>query len=62
MAQDWLPRARTEQLAMARNWISIINAPVNPPNWGIPPAQITAFVTVFDAADAALLRIQSDTE
>jgi hypothetical protein len=47
---------------MARNWISIITAPVNPPNWGIPAAQITAFITVFDAAQAALLRVQSDTE
>jgi hypothetical protein len=32
---------------MARNRISIINAPVDPPDWGIPAAQITAFVTVF---------------
>jgi hypothetical protein len=47
---------------MARNWISVINPPQNPPNWGIPAAQITAFITVFDAARTALPKVQSDTE
>jgi hypothetical protein len=47
---------------MARNWISTINPPQNPPNWGIPPAQITEFVTVFDAAQTAFLKASSDTE
>ncbi|MDR2739877.1 MAG: hypothetical protein LBB68_08620, partial [Treponema sp.] len=61
MSTDWLPESRSGQLSMARNWISIINAPVDPPNWGIPPARITSFVTVFDTADAALLKVQSDT-
>jgi hypothetical protein len=47
---------------MARNWISIINAPGTTPPWGIPAAQVTAFVTLFDTAEAALLRVQSDAE
>jgi hypothetical protein len=47
---------------MARNWISIINAPGTTPPWGIPPAQVTEFVTLFDAAEAALLKASSDTE
>jgi hypothetical protein len=47
---------------MARNWISIINAPVDPPDWGIPPAQITDLITLFDAAQDILLKAQSDTE
>ncbi|MDR2739933.1 MAG: hypothetical protein LBB68_08920 [Treponema sp.] len=62
MSTDWLPASRTEQLATARNWISIINAPVDPPDWGIPPAKITAFITIVDTAEAALLRVQSDSE
>jgi hypothetical protein len=47
---------------MARNWISIINAPVDPPNWGIPPASITELITLFDAAQDIFLKIQSETE
>jgi hypothetical protein len=47
---------------MARNWISIINPPQNPPNWGIPPAQITEFVTLFDAAQDILLKASSESE
>jgi hypothetical protein len=47
---------------MARNWISIINAPVDPPDWGIPAAKITELITLFDAAEAMFLRVQSDIE
>jgi hypothetical protein len=47
---------------MARNWISIIHAPQNPPDWGIPDAQITEFVTLFNTAQTALLKAQSETE
>jgi hypothetical protein len=47
---------------MARNWISIINAPGTTPPWGIPPAQVTKFVTLFDAAQAVLLKASSESE
>jgi hypothetical protein len=33
MSQDWLPGTRTGQLAMIRNWISVINAPGTTPLW-----------------------------
>jgi hypothetical protein len=47
---------------MARNWISIINNPVSPPNWGIPPVQMTEFVTLYDTADTVLQKAENDTE
>jgi hypothetical protein len=36
--------------------------PVSPPDWGIPAAEITAFVTLFDAAQTILLKASSETE
>jgi hypothetical protein len=47
---------------MARNWVSIINPPVSPPDWGIPPAEITGFVALYDTAQAALEKTQNDAE
>jgi hypothetical protein len=47
---------------MARNWISIINSPQNPPDWGIPPAQITELVTLFDEAQAVFLKASNEAE
>jgi hypothetical protein len=59
---DWLPGSRTGQLAMARNWISIIHAPGTTPPWGIPQAEVTEFVSIFNDAQAALLKAQSEAE
>jgi undecaprenyl pyrophosphate phosphatase UppP len=42
MATNWLPKSSSGQLSMARNWISIVNAPQNPPDRDIPSAEITA--------------------
>ena len=36
--QDWLPRSRTEQLAMARNWLNILETKAAA--WGVPPATV----------------------
>jgi hypothetical protein len=47
---------------MARNWISIINAPVDPPDWGIPAAQITELITLFDTAQDIFLKASSGSE
>jgi hypothetical protein len=47
---------------MARNWISIINSPVSPPNWGIPPAEMTEFVTLHDTAQTILQKAENDAE
>jgi hypothetical protein len=59
---DWLPSRREDQLAMARNWISIVNAPGTTPPWGIPPAQITELITLFDAAQDILLKASNESE
>jgi hypothetical protein len=47
---------------MARNWISIITPPQNPPDWGIPPEQSAKLVSLFDGAQAVFQKAQSDTE
>jgi hypothetical protein len=62
MSTDWLPHSREAQLAMARNWISIVHAPQNPPDWGIPAAQITELITLFEAAQVILMKASSETE
>jgi hypothetical protein len=47
---------------MARNWISIVNPPVSPPDWGIPPAQITDLVTIHSTAQIILEKAENDAE
>jgi hypothetical protein len=62
MSNDWRPGGREAQLSMTRNWISVLQDPQYPPNWGIPPNEVMELVTLFDAAQAALIKAQSDTE
>jgi hypothetical protein len=47
---------------MARNWISIVNPPQTPPDWGIPAAQITELVALFNTAQYILLQASSESE
>jgi hypothetical protein len=48
---DWLPGKRAEQLAMAKNWVTV--AGVNKTAWNIPPAEISELGDLeADAADA----------
>jgi len=49
---DWLPWGRTEQLAMAKNWLNILETKA--PAWGIPPATVENLDNLTAAAAAAL--------
>ena len=52
MAQDWLPRPRTEQLAMAKNWNDTLT--VKAAAWGIPTATVDNLESLTAAAIGAL--------
>jgi alpha-beta hydrolase superfamily lysophospholipase len=60
MSTDWLSHSREAQLAMARNWTSVIPQKVSA--WAIPSAQLTELVSFFNTAQAALLKAQSDAD
>ena len=52
MSNDWLPSSRTEQLAMSRNWLSIL--PDKAAAWGIPTATVQNLDDLTAAANEAL--------
>jgi hypothetical protein len=58
---DWLPNPRTEQLAMARNWIAKLTAEKRTA-WGIPQDEFIELGTLFAAAQEALTRAQDDAQ
>jgi hypothetical protein len=57
----WLPGAREARLSIARNRISIVHAPQDPPGRGIPAARITERISLYDGAQAALRKARSGT-
>ena len=50
--RDWLPSSRTEQLAMARNWLNILETKAAA--WGIPLATVETLATLTADAITAL--------
>jgi hypothetical protein len=56
---DWLPRSRTEQLAMADDWISVCAAKLT--GWNIPGPALTELTALRDAAAAALETARNET-
>jgi hypothetical protein len=57
--KDWLPKSRTGQQAMARDWQSV--AGTKAAAWGIPAAVLTELGTLITAADAALTTARNET-
>jgi hypothetical protein len=62
---DWFPTRRELQLAMAQNWLTILNPNPGPPPppptppWNIPPEEVTELQTLTDAAQTMLALAQS---
>jgi hypothetical protein len=56
---DWLPTTRDGQLAMTRDWNSVMAA--NAAAWGIPAAVLTELDALFLAAESALETAQNET-
>jgi hypothetical protein len=56
---DWMPGTRTGQLAMARDWISVIGT--NAAAWGVPADVLTGLSAVTEAANTALSTARNET-
>ena len=57
--RDWLPASREGQLAMARDWKSVMTA--HAAEWNIPAAVLTEFDALVQAAESALETAQNET-
>ena len=58
---DWLPRSRTDLLAMCRNWIAYLIEALRLA-WGIPETEFTELVNLYNAAEALLVKTQDEAE
>jgi hypothetical protein len=54
---NWLPGRRENQLAMAKNWLTVLGTQAD--TWNIPAAEVTEFQTLTTAAATALDAAQS---
>ena len=59
MSTDWLPGTREGQLAMARDWKSVMTA--HAAEWNIPAAVLTEFDGLLQAAESALETALNET-
>jgi hypothetical protein len=60
-SNDWLPGARTEILAMCRNWLEYMTT-ARRTAWGVPEAEFTGLENLFAAAEALLQRVMDADE
>jgi hypothetical protein len=58
---DWMPGARTEILAMCRNWISYMTPELRTA-WRVPEAEFTALGTLDTNAQALLQKAMDEAE
>ncbi|MDR1949774.1 MAG: hypothetical protein LBQ38_10310 [Spirochaetaceae bacterium] len=57
--RDWLPKSRTGQLTMARDWQGV--AGTKTAAWGIPAAVVTELGGLIQAADTTLTTARNET-
>jgi hypothetical protein len=57
--KDWLPKGRTEQLAMADDWIVVCT--INQTAWNIPGTVLTELTTLRNTARTALTNAKNET-
>jgi hypothetical protein len=57
--RDWLPKSRTEQLAIADDWIAMCAA--NQITWGILGVALTELIAFRDAVRTAMEIVQNET-
>ena len=58
---DWLPRPRTEVMAMCQKWIAYLIETLRLA-WGIPATEFTELVNLYNAAEALLVKVQDEAE
>ncbi|MDR2552581.1 MAG: hypothetical protein LBD31_05390, partial [Treponema sp.] len=62
ITRDWLPHTREGQLAMARDWITLLGATGGKAAaWGIPTTVLTELGTVWSTAQGALDTAMNET-
>jgi hypothetical protein len=49
---DWFPSPRADQIAMAKDWLSVMSS--SPPPWGVPAAEVSALANLTEAAEELL--------
>jgi hypothetical protein len=54
---NWLPGRRENQLAMAKNWLTVLGTQA--PTWNVPSTEVTELQTLTNAAAVALAAAQS---
>jgi hypothetical protein len=54
---NWLPGRRENQLAMAKNWLTVLGTQAAP--WNVPSTEVTELQTLTTAAGTALAAAQS---
>ena len=58
---DWLPGTRTGQLAMCRDWQSVLVTGGKAAAWDVPAARVTELQNTADGAESALSTAQNET-
>jgi hypothetical protein len=56
---EWLPTARADRLAMAKNWLYVMGQKPEQPPWGIPAADLTGLADRTAVADTTLAQAMS---
>ncbi|GHU52843.1 hypothetical protein FACS1894200_13370 [Spirochaetia bacterium] len=56
---DWLPTTREEQLAMAKNWLAVLD--VKSADWNVPPSVETKLLLLTTAAQSALALLKDES-
>jgi hypothetical protein len=58
---DWLPANRAGQLALCRDWISVLTAGSKAAAWGVPQSRVQELESSGTAAETALATAQTET-
>jgi hypothetical protein len=58
-SKDWFPGTRDDQLAMAKNWVLILNAKAGA--WNVPAQEVQALDGLVTEADTALATAKNET-
>jgi hypothetical protein len=53
---DWLPRRREEQIALSKNWQTILTT-AKVSAWNIPTAEVSALKNLTTAGESTLLQL-----
>ena len=58
---DWLPASRTAQLALCRDWLSVLTTGSKAAAWGVPQSRVTELESAATTAETALATAETET-